>query len=492
MKRSPRTKQLVVTACSLLFASAVFSSYDAAQASGAGNPRFQRPGETTGKQSQQKFRRPGSESRQAEHQSEQPTRQAKIAGLPQNPLRPSRPAKKKVAASKQNKPTQHKPTQNKSVQTAVVIERDDSVARVSSERVQYETDLSASFLLTNHECAICQGDCTCEASYGIIDPSCGMMGPGCGCPEAVCGCPEPNCGIRESGCEPSCGCTDPSCGGGVGCGSCVGRPGPDYWCFPVCLPRIKDFSVWGGVQGFRGPRDFIPAGRSDSNFGFHEGFNLSGRAPLVGMLFPQLSYQLGYQAVQSRLHGTLTSTEDRSQQFVTAGLFRRVNTGLQFGVVWDSMSDDLDTNIDLQQIRSEFSLKSPRGREIGIWTAASTTSSMAGGVSYEAVGQYAAFYRFNFGNSYEARFWGGGTNDNEGIFGGEFFAPLSDRWSVRSSFNYLITDNANGPTAVQEEAWNIGISMVWHLGRNARRGCRSPFRPLFSVADNGWMFVDRQ
>ncbi|MCG8449145.1 MAG: hypothetical protein MI725_06140 [Pirellulales bacterium] len=321
----------------------------------------------------------------------------------------------------------------------------------------------------------------------MVEPGCGIYDAGCGCPEPVCGCPEPSCGIIE----PGCGCADPSCGI-PGCGSCVGRPGPDYWCFPVCLPRFKDLSFWAGVQGFRGPRDFIPAGESNSNFGFHEGFNISGRAPLVGLLFPQLSYQLGYQAVQSRLHGTLGSADDRSQQFVTAGLFRRVRTGFQFGVVWDLMDDDLSTDIDLQQIRSEFSLKSPLGREIGFWSAIGTNSSTSGGVNFETVNQYAFFYRCNFGNSYQARFWGGFSDDDEGIIGSEIFAPLSDRWSVRSSFNYLITDQANGSAGVQEESWNIGMSLVWHLGRNARRGCRSPFRPLFSVADNGWMFVDRR
>ena len=504
MNSSSRTKPLTLSVCFLLFASACPSIDYAAQAAGAGGVRFQRPGTSTDEQSQQQFRRPGTQPQQAPKKLRlgDSAPAAPSAKSVHNPLRERQPAKKKVAKKNIAIAKTIKPVRRNPVQAPAEVHRDGRVSLASDDSVRYETDLSASLQLTGRACANCPGDCTCDASCGITDPSCGIMdsgygmaGPGCGCPEAVCGCPEPYCGCPGASCgiiEPGCGCADPNCGGGVGCGSCVGRPGPDYWCFPVCLPRFKDFSAWGGVQGFRGPRDFIPAGQSNSNFGFHEGFNLSGRAPLLGLLFPQLSSQMGYQAVQSRLHGTLTSAEDRSQQFVTAGIFRRVNTGLQFGVVWDLLSDDLGTNIDLQQIRSEFSLKSPRGHEIGFWSAASTNSSMSGGVTYETVNQYAAFYRRNFGNSCEARFWGGGTDDSEAIVGAEFSAPLSDRWSVRSAFNYLITDNANGPAAVQEESWNIGISMVWHLGRNARSGCRSPFRPLFSVADNGWMFVDRQ
>jgi len=320
----------------------------------------------------------------------------------------------------------------------------------------------------------------------MYEPGCGIAEPGCGMVEASCGCNEPSCGI----CEPGCGLAEPSCGcGDVGCGSCVALPGPDYWCFPVCLPKFKDLSFWGGVQGFRGPRDFTN-GTSDSNFGFHEGFNLSGRAPLVGLLFPQLSYQLGYQAVQSRLHGTVNGATDRSQQFVTAGFFRRVNTGLQGGVVWDLLRDDLGVDTDVHQLRYELSLKSPQGREVGFFGTSGTNTIDVLGTNFEAVDQYAAFYRWSFGNSYESRLWGGATGDGEGIFGGEFNAPISNRWTLQSGFNYLITDEADGLAGVQEESWNIGINLVWHLGKTARSGCRSPYRPMFAVADNGWLFVD--
>jgi len=326
------------------------------------------------------------------------------------------------------------------------------------------------------------------------EPSCGIYEPGCGIAAPLCGCGEPSCGICEPGCgmvEPGCGIGEPSCGcGDVGCGSCVARPGPDYWCFPICLPRFKDLSVFGGVQGFRGPRDFAN-NRSDSNFGFNEGINLSGSAPLVGLLFPQVSYQLGYRAVQSRLHGTASSTKDRSQQFVTAGFFRRVNTGVQLGLVWDLIEDDLDNDIDLHQLRYEVSLKSPQGREIGFFGTSSTNDALSMGTLYETVDQYALFIRWVFGNGYESRLWGGATGDSEGLLGGEFYAPLSSRWAVQSGFNYLITDAADGLAGVSQESWNIGINLVWHLGKTAKRGCRSPYRPIFAVADNGWMFVDQ-
>ena len=451
--------------------------------------RFQRPGGSQSGQTNANFRRPGIQSQPAQV-TEKPRAEVVETDAPARVVKVAKPATIKRAPA-QRAPAPKPVRTQQVVQQRPAVQREQRAERGSVYRAQYDTDLSAGLQLASYGCDICGGDgncdCACEVGCGCPEPSCGLYEPGCGISEPSCGCGEPSCGI----CEPGCGLAEPSCGcGEVGCGSCVGLPGADYFCFPICLPKFKDLSAWAGVQGFRGPRDFTN-GRSDSNFGFNEGINVSGRAPLIGLLMPQLSYQLGYRAVQSRLHGTVDTADDRSQQFVTAGFFRRVNTGIQGGVVWDLLRDDLDRETDVHQIRYELSLKSPQGREIGIFGTSSTNTVTALGTSYEAVDQYALFMRWAFGNGYESRLWGGGTGNSEGLFGGEFFAPLNDRWTVQTGFNYLITDLPDGPAGVSQESWNIGINLVWHLGSTAKRGCRSPFRPLFSVADNGWMFVDQ-
>jgi hypothetical protein len=250
--------------------------------------------------------------------------------------------------------------------------------------------------------------------------------------------------------------------------------------------------VWGGVHGFKGPRDSPDfEGAGDNNFGFQEGFNLGGRAPLVGLVFPQLSYQLGYQSVQSQLSGTTDgSTEDRLQHFVTAGMFRRVPAGVQFGAVWDYMQDDLIAEQDFEQVRYELSLKSRRGREIGFWGATHTNSNLVDGDEFQAVDQYCGFFRYHFREAGELRFWGGATNDNEGIFGADAYAPFNNRWSLQAGFNYLIPEQEPGADAAREESWNVGINLVWHYGRTAKASLTNPHRPMFSTADNGWMFID--
>jgi hypothetical protein len=347
-------------------------------------------------------------------------------------------------------------------------------------------------------CGIC-----CEPACGVAEPGCCFAEPECGLVEPGCGLVDPCCGPVEEcpilgdsvcGCgEPACGCAEPDCGI-VGCGSCVGNPGPDWWCFPVCLPRFKDLRFWAGVHGFKGSRDApLFGGAGDGNFGFQEGFNIGGRAPLVSLVFPQLSYQLGFQAVQSQLHGLSDgSTDDRSQQFVTAGLFRRVPAGVQLGVVWDMLRDDFQAEEDFHQLRYELSFKSRAGREFGFWGATHTNDKSVAGVNYQAVDQYAAFLRCHFRDGGSLRFWGGGTDDNEGLFGGDFVAPLNNRWSVQTGFNYLITDEADGTVGAREESWNVGINMVWVMGRVAKSGASNPHAPLFPTADNGWLFIDRR
>lgn len=288
---------------------------------------------------------------------------------------------------------------------------------------------------------------------------------------------------------PGCACGDPTCGV-PGCGSCVDTE-PDYWCFPVCLPRVKDFRVWVGVHGFKGPRDIVDGGPGDGNFGFQEGFNFGGRIPLVGRLLPQFSYQLGYQAMQSRLAGTSdNSSADRPQQFFTLGVFRRVPSGLQFGVVWDALRDDLHYSQDFQQVRYQLSIASPQGREFGFRGTSATKNGQMADSEFQAVDQFTLFVARQFQRGGHGRFWAGGTNDSEGILGAEFDVPINDSFSIYSSFNYLITEKESGREAAQEESWNVGFNLVWHLGRRARQGRYNMRRTMFEVADNGSMFID--
>src|SRR5690606_716762 len=103
---------------------------------------------------------------------------------------------------------------------------------------------------------------------------------------------------------------------------------------------------------------------------------------------------------------------------------------------------------------------------------------------FQAVDQYRFFFRCNYPVA-DIRFWGGFSNDSEAIFGGDCYVPFNDRWSLQTGFNYLIPDGDNGLVGATEEAWNIGMNLVWHYGRSAKTARNNPHRPMFSIADNG-------
>jgi hypothetical protein len=299
-------------------------------------------------------------------------------------------------------------------------------------------------------------------------------------------------GVPGGHCE-SCGdegCA--GCGMADDCASCgtwgdCGRDDCDE-CIPLCLPRFRHLMLFGGVQGFKGPRD----NGTGSNFGFHEGINITGRAPFLGNR--GVAYQLGYRSTQSRLHGDLASQDGRVQHFVTGGLFRRSQVGLQYGIAYDLLRDDLVEEIDFSQLRAELSVLGPRGGEVGflgmfhLSDDGITTGN--GPVFFEPVDQYLLFFRRRFANCGEGRLWGGFSDEDDGIVGGEFLVPLDPCCSLAGGFNYLIPEEDAPPQGTIQEAWNVGISLVWQW--NGNHGIQnSPFRPLFSVADNGLMIIDR-
>lgn len=298
----------------------------------------------------------------------------------------------------------------------------------------------------------------------------------------------------------SCGGDGTTCSIAEGCGSCgswdgCGNPDCDQ-CIPLCLPRPRFMSVWAGVHGFTNSLD---TGQTPfdgaANFGFQEGINISGR---LRFLRPQscLGYQVGYQAAQSRLSGDLVSDRDRVQHFLTAGLFRRATIGLQGGAVVDLLWDDelLVGNKPLGQVRASVGIVGPRGGEIGFWGAFRTTREkleVTGNSFVGSVNQYLFYYRRNFAQmNGEYRFWVGGTEFSDAVLGADFLVPATQSTAIQGGFNYLIPRDRENLGALQE-SWNIGINFVWYPGRQCGSQQCDPFRPLFTVADNGLMFVDR-
>ena len=277
-------------------------------------------------------------------------------------------------------------------------------------------------------------------------------------------------------------------GGDPACGTC----GP-------CFPRLslENLELFAGAHGFTGPNN-----RGSGSFGFHEGLNL-GTPFICG-----LALQGGYQATQSNFEGTFFTPDDRTQSFVTVGAFRRVDLGLQGGVVVDYLGDKWDCDINLAQLRGELSWKMPCEHEFGFWFAAGldrssivardvqfplpggeedTVEITDGTFTVEPLDIYAFFYRKQLACGGECRAWAGFTDESQGLMGGNLSLPVSNCLSFATDFLYIMPREAS-TTSFTDEAWNVSFSFVWTPCR--RNVCGPNYcRPLFDVANNGSFVV---
>lgn len=379
----------------------------------------------------------------------------------------------------------------------------------------------------HHHVASCDGCSQCAA-----EPACGCEGPVCEC-GPVCGAEpigglEPGCGVdvyHGPGVilEPACGAEGIACGqpGCADCGgayydpACGAEPGCDTIghraeCVPVFLPLLPinwcRFEFFGGVQGFTGPANYAAGrqlgdGRGAGSFGFHQGFN-EGRS-LREWLGIDWASQFGVRATQNNIDGTAFTNDGRNQVFLTAGLFRRVDYGLQMGVVYDYLNDDWFYHAEMGQVRGELSWKTGTRHEFGYRFMAgvndSTSTSQvidnagvlqAGTVTFQPTDQHRIFYRYDLGGDGWFDGFVGTTDSEDTIFGMDVATPLRGRWGLRGGFVYLNPGDPAGGIAGQEEGWNVSMSVVWRpCGRTGK--CDGYSKPLFQVADNGTFMADQ-
>jgi hypothetical protein len=337
--------------------------------------------------------------------------------------------------------------------------------------------------------------CDCEHCrenpHSIVDPSCGqepahgLFGRNLESPHEF---DEPRgfeaaCGLEGAGCgDIAC---DGSCQHSMNCGS---RGFRAHW---------QRYELFAGVNGFTGPLNHPAAtgvrGGSGS-FGFYEGFN---RGDSLGhLLNVDLASQFGIRATQSSLSGTEFTDDSRQQIFVTGGLFRRVDFGLQYGVVVDYLYDDWWYRNNLAQLRGELSWNDNCGHELGYQIMAGIRDESStihliedDGGDFQGVGQFTVtdqhrlFFRGRLkdGSSYEA--FAGATNEGDGLLGGTVTSAFRGLVAVQAGATYLVPSSPTRAEAFTEEAWNLSLGIVFRPG--GRTGVGRYSRPMFEVADNG-------
>lgn len=304
------------------------------------------------------------------------------------------------------------------------------------------------------------------------------------------------------------GCENGYCGVGRnffnGCGQCSARNGgcgPEYWqnCWFWKIPPIfSNGEFFGGATGF-GSQSFNVADQTidDANFGFYGGANMGlSMCKLTCGLF---SGQIGVSSIQSDFGGDQFAASTRDQLFVTAGIFRRVDYGIQMGVVGDFLRDEWISDADLAQVRGDIGWVYPGGNTLGFRFAVGAkddvTSGTLNGVTFnnliaDAIDNYRFYYRITASNSGNFDLFAGWSDINSGVLGLDYDMPINGVLGMQSGFTYFIPETPEGTTTSTQDAWNIFVGFSIRPQGPAWYGNYD--RPLFNVANNGTFVTSRQ
>jgi len=288
---------------------------------------------------------------------------------------------------------------------------------------------------------------------------------------------------------------------------CCGRGGcPDNVpCWQGPLGRaIRSGSYFFGATAFRHPAFTSPVGTDlveDSNFGAYAGFNFG--IPLCRLFCGRLSGQFGMRSVQTNFSGSEFTNANRDQLFVTAGLYRRVDYGLQAGLVVDVLAEEFYTESDIAQLRGEVSWAYPTGGAIGFrFTSSQQDDSSLGIFDGAAFSDFATTtdenYRFFLrkvlaAGGWEEIFLGWTSNDHFAV-GADFDIPLAQYMSLEAGAVLYLSDleapNSNLGTTRIDDSFNLYVGFAFRPQGTAAY-YRSYDRPLLPVADNGTMLIRR-
>ena len=301
---------------------------------------------------------------------------------------------------------------------------------------------------------------------------------------------------------PDGGCANGNCADGGCCnGSCEDcwTDGPrkacrsfNDWCR---CGAFRDFSVYGGVEGFKGPIDL----GENANFGLHEGFNWG--FPIWGC--GGVGAQMGAEFDQSDFAPNATVFGDHRQQyFLTAGVFYRPTRecGWQGGLVWDYLDDQFYDVVTVDQLRgnlsyvvdwSEFGFEFAAGVHSELHTPPMNIIRALPSILFEPVDTYTLYYGRRLKNGGQVKGFAGVANGLGAIFGASLDMAITDSFSLEGEFAYVIPDEVPAGSIPGETA-NIAFSVVWHPGCHARDTFDSAYRPLFNVADNSSFIVNER
>jgi hypothetical protein len=279
---------------------------------------------------------------------------------------------------------------------------------------------------------------------------------------------------------------------------CQQLPYVEYPTTPVeSQKRVADaplgtWSIWSGIDGSKQPQDF----GANANVGGSLKVSYSG--PLLaerGIGF-QIGSRVNFQGNAVQVYELLGEEKDRFQGFTSVGLFQRNDSRINYGVVYDFLTQQSFDNFTLGQWRARVSFDLTPADELGVTMNFSDRSDSGRfndiDVELEPIEQLHVYLRHQWRSGVITSTWVGVADKhseenvltgalppktNQISFGAEFFAPLNHWLAIYGETNLIMPADTGAVDAY------LGIEFA-PRGIRRSRSRTNLFREFFPVATN--------
>lgn len=266
---------------------------------------------------------------------------------------------------------------------------------------------------------------------------------------------------------------------------------------PQPVGWLDNFSVFGGLDGSKGPEDLgINAnfgGRLAVNWGFPilEAYGLGG----------QVGTAINYARTAVTVLETIDGTRERMQSFTTVGFFQRTSRGLVWAFAYDFLFADYYSRMNMGQWRGQCGWAMNDKNEMGLWGTLDNWGETAtvGGVGFHMrpITQGNLYWKHTWRSEAVTSFWAGLAEKhhrfvfvNPGaapinhpfVFGANLYVPLNDYLSLFGEANFITPNDTGTVTAT--------LGFAFYPGGRAWTAARNRFAPPLPVANNPTFAVD--
>ena len=253
----------------------------------------------------------------------------------------------------------------------------------------------------------------------------------------------------------------------------------------------ENLSIFAGLDGSKQPQDL----GINANMGIRLSGNLG--LPISDRLNLGAQIGAGVNLSDAAVHvlDQIEGTSKRTQTFVTLGLFQTVGGKATWGLAYDMLVQQYYDDFTLGQVRGFAGYNVTGDNEVGVWftkSAKRDSGSMGGTpVNLDPISQTNGYFAHVWPTGARTRLWLGvarghhnivwvlpdnSQDRNVAVYGADLELPLSDRFAVSGSANFLT------PTSTGTVDAFLGITFF--PGRNAEHRKRGSYSPRLAVANN--------